>query len=207
MLGAKAFLVVFRIFFFFLKEFLGGFFGYFSFSGRNFLKRTISKDEVQKDKQSWKIWSQESKKQGSSEQKCRSCRDHSTLPLNTGSGLNRVREKLYQWVGTLCKSAGREFHSVKAQYNGDLRWISFFGRGKRIIWWLRCGIECVDAGTAVQDENVPRRWSGNRPLTAAWASLTCDALRRESIARYRWQSSSSKNDLARNVCWGRYVRN
>ena len=49
--------------------------------------------------------------------------------------------------GTLCKSAGREFHSVKAQYNGDLRWISFFGRGKRIIWWLRCGIECVDAGT------------------------------------------------------------
>ena len=82
--------------------------------------------------------------------------------------------------GTLCKSAGREFHSVKAQYNGDLRWISFFGRGKRIIWWLRCGIECVDAGT-VQDENVPRRWSGNRPLTAAWASLTCDALRRESI--------------------------
>ena len=40
MLGAKAFWEVFRIFFFFLKE---------------FFKRTISKDEVQKDKKSWKI--------------------------------------------------------------------------------------------------------------------------------------------------------
>ena len=66
MLGAKAFWVVFQIFLFFLKE---------------FLKRTRSKDEVQKDKQSWKIWSQESKKYGSNEQKRRSCRDHSTLPL------------------------------------------------------------------------------------------------------------------------------
>ena len=39
-LGAKALLVVFRIFFFFLKD---------------FFKRTRSGDEVQKDKQSWKI--------------------------------------------------------------------------------------------------------------------------------------------------------
>ena len=40
MLGAKAFWVVFWLFFFFLKK---------------FFKRTRSKDEVQKDKQSWKI--------------------------------------------------------------------------------------------------------------------------------------------------------
>ena len=40
MLGAKAFWVVFRIFFFFSEGF--------------FLKRTRSGDEVQKDKQSWK---------------------------------------------------------------------------------------------------------------------------------------------------------
>ena len=66
MLGAKAFWEAFRILFFFLKE---------------FFKRTMSKDEVQKDKQSWKIWSQDSKKYGSSEQKCRSCRDLSALPL------------------------------------------------------------------------------------------------------------------------------
>ena len=39
-------------------------------------------DEVQKNKQSWKIWSQESKKKGSSEQKCPSGRDLSTLPLS-----------------------------------------------------------------------------------------------------------------------------
>ena len=40
MLGAKAIWVVFRMFFFFLKE---------------FFKKTRSKDEVQNDKQSWKI--------------------------------------------------------------------------------------------------------------------------------------------------------
>ena len=59
-----------------------------------------------------------------------------------------------------CKSASREFHSVGAQYSGDLRWTSFLGRGKRIIWWLRCGIECGKAGT-VLDEKVSRRWSAH----------------------------------------------
>ena len=66
MLGAKAFWEVFRIFFFFW---------------RNFFKWTISKDEVQKDKQSWKFEVKIVKNKGAVSKNVRSCRDHSTLPL------------------------------------------------------------------------------------------------------------------------------
>ena len=60
-------------------------FGWFSgsfLSPEGFFLITRSKEEVEKDKHSWKIWSQESKKQGHSERKCHLGRESLPALLN-----------------------------------------------------------------------------------------------------------------------------
>ena len=52
----------------------------------------------------------------------------------------------------LCNSAGREFHKEKVEKNGDFRWVSFRGRGKR-IHGLRWAIAWDELGT-VHEEKV-----------------------------------------------------
>ena len=83
----------------------GWFFGYFSFSWRNFFKWPISKDEVQKEKQSWKIWRWRSPISLSSPRK-------STMGKNVRSisffGEEEVREKLRKQSLCLAKTLERK---------------------------------------------------------------------------------------------------